>query len=390
MKYPIGIQNFKNLRKGGFVYVDKTAYIYDLAHNRPCCFLSRPRRFGKSLLLSTMEAYFCGEKSLFEGLAIYELEQEWTKHPVLHLDMNNGNFSSVEKLEEFLSNELHKWEEEYDVEVLTSELGIRFENVIDAAFKKTGRQAVILIDEYDKPLLQVITKEWEQRKYRSLLKPFYGTLKKAEDHIKFIFLTGVTKFGKLSVFSDLNQLKDISLMPEYKSICGISEEEFQHYFQPELKDFSAAQGLDQEETLKELKRMYDGYHFSRIVTSGVFNPYSLLNSLDEKDFGSYWFQTGIPSFLVDLLKESHYHLTRLDNAIVTEKLLTCVDDPKSTPITVLYQSGFLTIKSYDPLTRFYTLDFPNEDAKRIFLTHILSHFSCIDSQEIFATSPKIG
>ncbi len=303
MKYPIGIQSFEKLRDGDYVYVDKTASIYKLASTGCCYFLSRPRRFGKSLLLSTMEAYFTGKKELFEGLALAELETEWKSYPVLHLDLNTGKYDNEQKLYATLDDTLRDWENQYGTGHSATELELRFKHVIRDAYEKTGRQAVILVDEYDKPMLQALGNEELQDKFRNTLKAFYSVLKTQDRYIKFAFLTGVSKFSKLSVFSDLNNLKDISMSQLYTDICGITEKELHAYFEESIRGLSDAVGMNYKDTLDKLETQYDGYHF-RQNSAGVYNPFSLLNAFSEHEFSDYWYETGTPTFLIRLLKET--------------------------------------------------------------------------------------
>ena len=345
--YPIGIQNFESLRKDGYLYIDKTALIYQLATTGRYYFLSRPRRFGKSLLLSTLEAYFQGKKELFEGLAIGKLEKEWTEHPILHLDLNIARYASTSDLEDILNRNLVAWEKLYGADPAERSLPLRFAGIIDRAYHKTGQRAVILIDEYDKPLLQALHDEETQNQLRNMLKPFYGVLKTMDRAIRFALLTGVTKFGKVSVFSDLNNLMDISMDNRYVKICGITGEEILIYLRDELQTLADIQGMSNEETLKKLKEWYDGYHFTA-KSEGIYNPFSLLNPFAKMEFGDYWFETGTPSYLVELLKHTHYDLYEMANTETDTNVLNSIDSASNNPIPVIYQSGYLTIKDYAP------------------------------------------
>ena len=288
--YPIGIQNFEKIRKDGYLYIDKTALIYQLAKTGSYYFLSRPRRFGKSLLLSTIEAYALGKKDLFKGLALEKLERDWTVYPVLHLDLNTQKYDTPESLTNVLEENVQNWEALYGSS--SGEIGVarRFQGIIRRACEQTGRRVVILIDEYDKPMLQAIGNEALQNEYRSTLKAFYGALKSMDGCIRFALLTGVTKFGKVSVFSDLNNLRDISMIDQYAEICGISEKEIHTCFEEDIHELAAATGMSYEETCKELKTNYDGYHFTENAI-GMYNPFSLLNTFRSLEFGSYWFET---------------------------------------------------------------------------------------------------
>lgn len=376
MLFPTSIQYFPRLIEDGFVYVDKTALIYQLTHTKTCCFLSRPRRFGKSLLVSTMEAYFKGRRELFKGLAIEDLEKEWNEYPVIHLDLNNGDFHSKESLEKHLQFQLNRIEEDWDLSPIEVSLGNRFEALINRISENTGKKVVVLIDEYDKPMLEIITDDKAQEEYRNVLKPFYGTLKKTEQYLRFVFITGVTKFAKLSVFSDLNQLDDISLMPEYGTICGITKEEMLNIFQDPIKEFAEEEEVSYEEMVTLLENKYDGYHFSRKLVD-VFNPFSLLNAFDKKDLANYWFGTGTPTFLVKLLKDHHYLLSDLSGAKANGDLLTSIESTRESPLPVIFQSGYLTIKEYDKKSRIFTLDYPNEEVKKGFLNFLLPRYASL-------------
>ena len=303
-KLPIGIQSFEDIRNQGFLYVDKTALIYKMATMGKPYFLSRPRRFGKSLLLSTIEAYFQGKRELFKGLAIEKLETDWLEYPVLHLDLNAEKYTSIEALTYILERHINGWEDTWGKDTRENSLSDRFIGVITRAYEKTGRQVVVLIDEYDKPLLQVFNDEKLQTEYLKTLKAFYGVLKSADRYLRFVFLTGVTKFAHVSVFSDLNQLTDLSMLPQYSTLCGITHEELRRDFIPEIDALKERYNISEEEVLEQLTKLYDGYHFSE-RSEGVFNPFSLLNTLSFSRFGSYWFQTGTPTFLVELLSRAN-------------------------------------------------------------------------------------
>ncbi|WP_293739504.1 AAA family ATPase, partial [uncultured Parabacteroides sp.] len=299
-KMPIGIQSFEEIRKDDYVYVDKTEIVYNLVTMGKPYFLSRPRRFGKSLLISTLEAYFLGKKELFKGLAIEKLEQNWLTYPVLHLDLNARKYKKVADLEAMLNQHLEIWEATYGKEKNDRSPEERFANIIRQAKQQTGRHVVVLIDEYDKPLLQALGNEELLDAYRSTLKAFYGVLKSADPFLKFVFLTGVTKFAQVSVFSDLNQLMDISMHPDYITACGITEEELVANFQPELERIARESHLTDKEIVELMKKKYDGYHFNE-RSVGMFNPFSVLNALNSRRLDYFWFQTGTPTFLVELL-----------------------------------------------------------------------------------------
>ena len=369
MLYPIGIQNFGKIREGGFVYVDKTAQIYDLASTGQFYFLSRPRRFGKSLLVSTMEAYFSGRKELFSGLAMEVLEKEWRKYPVLHLDLTGSKYTGVKDLREKLDQHLLSWEREYGVKEKFEDLGARYGAVIDAAYRKTGEKVVILVDEYEKPIVDNIDDEPLMEKFRRELQGFYSVIKGRDAGIRFAFLTGVTKLGKMSIFSGLNNLNDISMDSRYSDICGISESELKAYFDDSVGELATANGLGKEECYAKLKRLYDGYHFHH-KASGVYNPFSLLNTFKSGEFRMYWFETGTPTFLVRYLKKGNYNLDDISKDDVPLETLTGTNYVGPAPITLMYQTGYLTIRSYNPEFYTYTLDYPNEEVKRGFLNSL--------------------
>ncbi len=374
MIYPIGIQNFESLRNDGYVYVDKTEQIYRLATTGRYYFLSRPRRFGKSLLISTMEAYFSGKKELFAGLALERLEQKWTKHPVLHLDLNTAKYESEEELEMVLDRALTAWEALYGTNPREVTPHGRFLSVVQRACEKTGERVVILVDEYDKPMLQAIGNDDLQAKFRSTLKAFYSVLKTQDQYIKFAFLTGVTKFGKVSVFSDLNNLIDLSMDANFADICGISEQEIHTYFEDSIHQLAAAIGRTYEETCTQLKEQYDGYHFE-YDTVGMYNPFSLLNTFRQEKFKDYWFETGTPTFLVQLLKQTDYDLNQLQQEEVSSDLLNSIDAMSKNPIPVIYQSGYLTVKGYDERFRMYRLGFPNREVEEGFTSYLLPFYT---------------
>lgn len=380
-KYPIGIQDFEKLRKEGYYYIDKTSYVYDLVEKGNYYFLSRPRRFGKSLLISTIEAYFEGKKNLFDGLAISGLEKDWKKYPVLHLDLNTQRYETENSLLSLLEENVVGWEEKYGRNA--AEVGIerRFAGVIRRAHEMTGERTVILVDEYDKPLLQTIDDEHLQDAYRTLLKAFYGALKSEDAHIRFAMLTGVTKFGKVSVFSDLNNLQDISMDERYADICGISEAELSENFSEDIRNLAEANGQSLEEASIALKERYDGYHFNPWTSYGLYNPFSLLNTFAKKRYGNYWFETGTPTYLVELLKRYRYNLYKMANEKVTSKILDSTDASSTNPIPVIYQSGYLTIKGYIPEPQIYELGFPNKEVEQGFMDFLLPYYTPVQDTE---------
>lgn len=373
-KYPIGIQNFEKLRTGDYLYIDKTALIYQLVNSGSYYFLSRPRRFGKSLLISTLEAYFEGKRELFEGLALEKLEKDWIKRPVLHLDLNTQKYDTPESLEHILDATLTIWEKIYGAE--PSEIGaaLRFQGIIRRAYEKTGHRVAILVDEYDKPMLQAIGNEELQQAFRNTLQAFYGALKSMDGCIKFALLTGVTKFGKISVFSALNNLMDLSMWNEYVALCGITEQELYDNFDDSIAELAQAQGMTIEAVRAELKECYDGYHFTE-NSVGIYNPFSLLNTFAKRKFGNYWFETGTPTYLVELLKMHDYDLHRMANVETDEDTLNSVDSSSTNPIPVIYQSGYLTIKGYDRRFDTFRLGFPNREVEEGFMKFLLPFYA---------------
>lgn len=373
MIYPIGIQNFEKIRTEDFLYVDKTAEIYKLAKEGRYYFLSRPRRFGKSLLVSTMEAYFSGRKELFSGLAIEKLEAEWKQHPVLHLDLSGVSYTDESVLERVLSDKLAKWETLYGAVNTSDILGLRFKEVIEAAYNKTGNQVAILIDEYDKPIIDNLGNEPTLSHLRSTLQGFYSVMKSMDARIRFGFLTGVTKIGKMSVFSGLNNLNDISMIPDYVDICGISETELHEYFDESISELSSANEMSKEDCYVKLKSMYDGYHFCE-DSIGIYNPFSLLNTFQNKKFREYWFETGTPGFLVEVMRKTSFDVTTLENQTVDSTLMSNADAIFENPVPYLFQSGYLTITGYNDMFRLYQLGFPNQEVKNGFLNCLLKYY----------------
>ena len=380
MKLPIGIQNFESLRKDGYLYVDKTEHVYRLVSEGRYYFLSRPRRFGKSLLISTIKALFQGKRELFKGLAIDQKEDwDWAVHPVLHLDLNTEKFSTKEALENKINTFLSIEEEKYGRVEWEKSFGTRFEGIIRRACEKTGQRVVILVDEYDKPMLQAIGNKELQDEYRGTLKGFYGALKSMDGCIKFAMLTGVTKFGKVSVFSDLNNLRDISMLPKFHDICGVTEEELLRTFDDNINELAENNGMEREECIDKLRRMYDGYHFNHLSKEGIYNPFSVLNTFNSLEFGSYWFETGTPTYLVELLRRHYYDLEDMATSEVTSDVINSIDAESTNPIPVIYQSGYLTIKGYDKEFQMYRLGFPNQEVEEGFIKYLAPFY--LDNRE---------
>jgi hypothetical protein len=376
-KLPIGVQDFPSLREDGYLYVDKTALVYQLATENKAYFLSRPRRFGKSLLISTLGAYFEGRRECFEGLAIAELEDAWTEYPVLRLDLNAERYHQPESLHAILNAHLERWELLYGSVGVERSLPERFFGVIEKAHLQTGKRAVVLVDEYDKPLLTTLDNPELLAEMKAILKPFYGVLKSADAHLKFVFLTGVTKFGQVSVFSDLNQLRDLTLDPTYATLCGLTFQELQNNFGPEIEALAFQEELSVPECLEKIKTWYNGYQFFPNA-EGVFNPFSTLLLFQTRVFAGHWFQTGTPTFLVELLKKSDYDLRELEGVQLSADQFANYRADADQPLPVLYQSGYLTIKGYNRRAQIYTLGYPNAEVKYGFLSFLNPDYTGLD------------
>ena len=404
MKYPIGIQTFENIIEDGFVYVDKTDMVYSLATEGKVYFLSRPRRFGKSLLISTLESYFLGKKELFKGLKIETLEKNWKVYPVLHIDFGTGKFTDVNALNDVLDGQISEWEKAYHVETLYTDFGPRMKYLVQEIHRQTGMRVVVLVDEYDKPMLDVLGTPYKvnyqgveislEEYNRDTLKSFYSTFKAADQHLQFVFLTGVTKFSQVSVFSGFNQPKDITMSEQYETLCGISEYEMDKYFHQQIKEMADKNGYSYDDMKYGLKKQYDGYHFSKKMTE-VYNPFSLLNALQEKDICNYWFKTGTPTYLIKLLKRSKEDIYQLSGKYYTEEDFVDYKADVERPLPMIYQSGYLTIKDYDHDVREFLLDIPNNEVKQGFLSLLANnYFKTSDSADscirVLAKSLKHG
>ena len=378
-RLPIGMQSFAKLREGGYAYADKTRYIYELVSGSQQYFLSRPRRFGKSLFLSTLKAYWEGRKELFEGLEIAELEAQrdnpWQPYPVFYFDFNGKNYQQDTALESILDKMLRQWENTYGGDA-SRPLEERFQYLLTAAAQKTGRRCVVLVDEYDKPLLEVLGNTALEEHNKAVFKGFFGTLKSYDDYLQFVFIAGVTKFSKVSIFSDLNQLRDISLSEKFTDICGITEEELNDCFSAEITALAHHKHISLDECLLALKKNYDGYHFFPHA-KGVYNPFSLLNALADKSFNAYWFSTGTPTFLVQRVREIKLSANRFTDSTLyaTGDSLTDYRYENPDPIPLLYQTGYLTIWDYDERRHRYILGFPNEEVKYGFLKSLLPAYT---------------
>jgi len=384
-KLPVGIQNFEKLRKDNYIYIDKTAFVWNLVQGSNPYFLSRPRRFGKSLFLSTLAAYFLGQKELFKGLYVEQAEEvqaaqesrtAWETYPLFCLDFNTENYNDSQSMHSILHTHLNRWEKQYGADNAEQTFSSRFKGLIERAYKQTGKQVVILVDEYDKPLLQTMSANAElNEQYRDMLKAFYSVIKTCDQYIRFAFLTGVTKFSKISIFSDLNNLRDISLEEDYAGICGITQSELEANFQSEIQVLADRQQLDYLQAVAALKQWYDGYLFHP-AGEGMYNPYSLLSAFVKKEIKSYWFSTGTPTFLVNYLKDAHYFIPDLDGNIeLDEDGLQTYRAVAQEPFPILFQAGYLTIKEYIKDLRLYRLGFPNDEVRYGFLNNLLPAFS---------------
>ena len=369
-RYPIGIQNFEDLRNNNCVYIDKTELIYRLTHSDKIYFLSRPRRFGKSLLVSTLEAYFQGKKHLFEGLAMERLEMEWTEYPVLHMDFSRRKYTDEDKLSELLNIQISHWEQLYGSDEKETSFSGRFEGVIRRAYEKTGRQVVVLVDEYDSPLLDTNSDPALQKKLRNTVRDFFSPLKGMGKYLRFLLLTGISKFSQLSIFSELNNLQNISMRDDFSALCGITERELLTQLQPDIQRMADANNETYEEACAHLKKQYDGYHFSKNCED-IYNPFSLFNALNAKEYKNFWFSTGTPTFLIELLQEADFNVRDLEGIEATDEEFDAPTEQIQSPIPVLYQSGYLTIKGYDPDFQTYTLAYPNKEVRKGFIENLL-------------------
>jgi hypothetical protein len=371
MRYPISIQTFELIINGGYVYADKTDLVYELAQEH-VCFLSRPRRFGKSLLISTLEAFFSGRKELFKGLKIDSLEDKWEEYPIFRIDFSAGDYTNPDCLKDLLGNLIEQWEDKYGIINKRETFEVRFLNVLDKAVKETGKKAVVLIDEYDKPMLDVLGTEIEE-KNRNILKGFYGTFKAADANLRFVLLTGVTKFSQISVFSGFNQPNDISMDSKFDAICGITEEELYYYFAEPIKEMAEELGYTEDEMKAVLKKKYDGYHFSRKMLD-IYNPFSLINAFNKKEIDDYWYKSGTPTYLAKLLDGHNVNMQNLTADLYKTQYFVDYRADNENPLAMLYQSGYLTIKDCDKRNGLYRLDYPNDEVKSGFVTLISNGF----------------
>ena len=394
MLYPLGIQTFSEIRNRNMLYVDKTAYVYRLASSGKFFFLSRPRRFGKSLLVSTFQSYFEGKKELFKGLAIEQLEHEWNEYPVLHFDMSGGKHMNKEQLNRYLLYILKSNEERFGVNTDSTDPNIRLSNLINSIYHQTGKQVVVLIDEYDAPLLDVVHHEEYLGALRQIMRNFFSPLKLSEPYLRFVFITGITKFSQLSIFSEINNIKNISMDEPYAGICGITKDELLTQMSNDIDMLAAKLSLTREETINQLKENYDGYHFT-IPGPDVFNPYSLLNCFADGKLNAYWFASGTPTYLIEMMRKFDMMPANIGQDIEADK--GDFDAPTETLTTImplLYQSGYLTIKKYTPETDLYTLGIPNKEIRvglfRNLLPHYLGQYSQMGNTTIAKMSALIN
>lgn len=373
-KYPFDTASFERIRKGEYVYVDKTEYLHQLVSMGTFYFLARPRRFGKSLFLSTLAAYFEGKRELFKGLAIDRLQPDpWETHPILRLDMSGKSYTDTDSLVAKLEGVLDQWDEKYGLKTNKFPFDMRFQEIIRVLAQKEGKRVVVLVDEYDNPLASVIEKENLFQLYQEQLHGFYSVLKAAEDHIQFCMLTGVTRFGKVSVFSGLNNLRDISMENGFAGICGITKTELHNYFGEGIKELAEQEGWTEEQAYLELKEMYDGYHFSRCLLD-IYNPYNVLNALAKRALGSYWCVSGIPTLLAKSLSHANFDLSKMIGRPVSQLKLENLGAYPTDPMALFYQTGYLTLKSYDARRNRYTVGYPNREVEQCLLSDILSYY----------------
>ena len=361
-RLPVGIQTFSDIIQDGMFYVDKTSYIWNMIHLSKYIFLSRPRRFGKSLLVSTLQSYFEGRRELFKGLAIEQLEQDWTSYPVLRFSMASGKHLEKDQLERYLLYALAENERRFGLSSDLPDANVRLKNLIFDLYRQTGRKVVILIDEYDAPLLDVVHEREMLPVLRNVMRNFYSPLKDCDPYLQFVFLTGITKFSQLSIFSELNNLKNISMLKDYAAVCGISSDEMLSQMSDYITDFAEARGIGREEAIKQLHRQYDGYHFTW-PSPGIFNPYSLLNAFQDHQFTNYWFTSGTPTYLVEMLRKFHTVPSDISQMEAMSFEFDAPTEDMLSIIPLLYQSGYVTIKEYDAETELYTLDIPNREVR---------------------------
>lgn len=379
-RYPIGIQDFEDLRNNDYIYVDKTALIYQLVNTNKIYFLSRPRRFGKSLLISTLEAYFLGKKELFNGLDMEQLEKDWTVYPVLHIDFSGSKYMEAESLRASINVQLLLWENVYGRQEGEDTFSLRLEGIIRRAYEQTGQQVVVLVDEYDAPMLDSNNNHELQHEIRGIMRDFFSPLKKSGKYLRFLFLTGISKFSQMSISSELNNLQNVSMSDNYSTICGITEQELLTQMKIDVEQMAQANDETYEEACAHLKKQYDGYHFSKSCVD-VYNPFSLINAFAQKSYENYWFSTGTPTFLIELLQQMNFDIRLLDRMDAKPEDFDKATDCLTDPIPVLYQSGYLTIKGYDPDFQLYTLAYPNKEVRKGFIESLMPAYVHLPARE---------
>lgn len=389
MNYPIGLQSFRNIRKNGYLYVDKTGYIPALLQNGRYKFLSRPRRFGKSLLVSMLESFFMGERELFQGLVIDGLMPEpWEIHPVIHLDFSGEDYVDASVLDNKLHSSLARYESAIGLHPANSTFSERFRNIVTALHETTGSQVVVLVDEYDNPITAAIGNPKLQERFRAILYGFYSSLKSLDEHLYFCLLTGVTKYGHLSVFSGLNNLLDISFMNEFAGICGITDAELHSdLLHPGVQQLAQEEQIGIDSAFKMLKEWYDGYHFSKSLLD-VYNPFSVINSLAQRELADYWYQTGTPTILIKMLSDHSFDIARLNGAKASDDMLGNISAMNVNPVALFYQTGYLTIKDYDRSTRLYTLGYPNKEVESGLMDNVLNIYGHISDSRVLISDLK--
>ena len=372
-RLPVGIQTFSNIIEGDMLYIDKTEYIWNMIHLGKYIFLSRPRRFGKSLLVSTLHAYFEGRKALFKGLFIESVEKEWVQYPVLRFSMASGKHMEKDQLERYLLFMLAENERRFGITSDSIDPNVRLRNLITSIYEKTGKKVVVLIDEYDAPLLDVVHEDKTLPMLRNVMRNFYSPLKDSDPYLHFVFLTGITKFSQLSIFSELNNLKNISMRPDYAGVCGITEEEMVTAMTDYLDDFAEAQQTTREGAVEGLKRQYDGYHFTW-PSPDIFNPFSLLNAFQDRDYTNYWFSSGTPTYLIEMLRKFNVVPSDISQMQVLSSDFDAPTENMASITPLLYQSGYVTIKDYDRASRLYTLDIPNTEIRVGLMESLLPNY----------------
>ncbi len=375
MRYPLGIQTFSEIIENKLLYVDKTALIHDLVYSGKVYFLSRPRRFGKSLLISTLDALFCGRKELFKGLAIADTDYDFVTYPVMKLEFAKDEFNTAHNLRSYISNTINRMARRYNIELIEETYNQRFDELLGKLYEKTGKKVVILIDEYDKPILNNLKNESVLSEIKQVMGAFYGAIKSMDEYIRFVFITGVSKFAKVSIFSGMNSLTDLTVHKRYATLCGVTEQELEHYFDFSITQLAAEEGITKPQLLSEIKRWYNGYQFHPRAV-GVYNPFSLLSLFEFEEFKNYWYSTATPTFLLDLLQDKQYDLSTMAQMEVTESAFTSTEPEDMDVLSLFVQTGYLTIKGYRNSR--YTLDFPNYEVKRSFFDSVATRYSGLE------------